>query len=178
MRLASITLLFPMLLAACASPPHSGGSQQPVPVAVSKTFDACFSESKIPWLVSVVAADKFNTKSLEKLVADFVGASAVGQSRALAYLNDLKLNKYASGENMAGAHFNACMGSASAEKFEPTRSISCYKEQRLIFALEVLRFDQNATQAEATQHLTQPTRPPMAPPKRSFAGSPTTRTPF
>jgi hypothetical protein len=146
-----IVLLF-SLLAGCASAP-SGNAPRQGPQEVSRTFQACFAESKLPWLVSVVAADKSNTKPLEKLVADFVGGSAADQQRARSYLNDLRLKKYASGEEMAGAHFQACMARGSAEKFEPSRSISCYKEQRLIFALEVLRFDNNVGMAEATQHL-------------------------
>lgn len=151
MRSTAVVLLLSML-AGCASAPPGNAPRQGPP-EVSKTFQACSSESKIPWLVSVVADDKSNTKPLEKLVADFVGGSSLDQQRALSYLYDLRLKKYASGEEMAGAHFQACMARSSAEKFEPSRSISCYKEQRLIFALEELRFDKNVGMAEATQHL-------------------------
>ena len=152
MRFISTALLLPILLASCATAP-SGTAQRPVPVEVSKTFRACSAESKRPWLVSVVAADKSNTRPLEALVSDFVGGSQADQSRALMYLNDLRLKKYATEEDMAGAHFNACMGQGKAEKFELTRSVRCYQEQSLLLVLEIMRFDRKASMADATQQM-------------------------
>lgn len=156
MRSLSIALLFPLLLAACATAPSGNGNtavQRPVPVAVSNTFRACYSESKLPWLVSVVAQGKSDTKTLETLVAGFVGGSSASQSRALSYLNDLGQKKHDSGEHMASAHFNACMGQGKAESFAPIRATSCYQEQRLIFALQMLRFDAKIDMAAAAEHL-------------------------
>lgn len=152
MRFISTALFFPILLAACASAP-TVSTQRPASAEVSKTFRACSAESKRPWLVSVVAADKSNTRTLEALVSDFVGGSQADQSRALIYLNDLRLKRYATEEDMAGAHFNACMGQGTAEKFGLARSVRCYQEQRLIFALEIMRFEHKASMADATQQL-------------------------
>ena len=152
MRFISTALFFPILLAACASAPTIS-PQRPVPVEVSKTFSACSAESKRPWLASVVAAGKSNTRPLEALVSDFVGGSQADRNRALTYLNDLRLKKYATEEDMAGAHFNACMAQGKAEKFELTRSVRCYQEQRLLLVLEVMRFDGKASMADAMQQM-------------------------
>ena len=138
--------------AGCASNP-SANPQQPKAGEVSTSFRACASESKIPWLVNMVLEDKGNKKPMKTLVSEFVGGSSADQARALGYLNDLQLKKYSSGEDMAATHFNTCLAQKSTLAFPAGRALSCYKEQRIIFALEGLRFDQGVTQEQAAQHL-------------------------
>jgi hypothetical protein len=144
------------VLAACAINP-SAYTQQTKVGEVSASFRACASESKIPWLVNVVLEDKGNKKSMKTLVSDFVGGSTTDQTRALSYLNDLQLRKYDSGEHMAATHFNTCLAQKSTQTFAPGRALSCFQEQSIIFKLVGLRFDKEATQEQATQHLIQAT---------------------
>lgn len=150
------TLRFALLAAllatvvGCASGP---APQRPVAAEISPAFRSCASESKTTWLVNMVLEDKGNKKSMATLVADFVGGSSSDQSRALGYLNDLQRKKYSSGEHMAATQFDTCLAQKSPQTFAPGRSLSCYREQRIIFALEGLRFDQDATQEQAAQHL-------------------------
>lgn len=152
------TLRFALLAAllatvvGCASGP---APQRPVAAEISPAFRSCASESKTTWLVNMVLEDRGNKKSMATLVADFVGGSASDQSRALGYLNDLKRQKYSSGEHMAATQFDTCLAQKSPQTFALGRSLSCYREQRIIFALEGLRFDQDATQEQAAQHLIQ-----------------------
>lgn len=103
----------------------------------------------------MVLQDKANKKPVTTLVSEFVGGASADQTRALAYLNDLRMQKYTSGEHMAATHFNTCLTQKSAQTFPPDRAQSCYREQRIIFALEGLRFDHEASQEQATQHLIQ-----------------------
>lgn len=139
-------------LAGCASNPSV--SPQPIKVGeVSLSFQACASESKIPWLVNMVLEDKANKKPVTTLVSEFVGGAAADQTRALGYLNDLRMQKYASGEHMAATHFDTCLARKSTQTFPPGSALACYREQRILFALENLRFDHEASQEQATQHL-------------------------
>lgn len=137
-------------IAGCASTPTP---YRPVAAEISPAFRNCASESKTTWLVNMVLEDKGNKKSMATLVADFVGGSSSDQSRALGYLNDLQRKKYSSGEHMAATQFDTCLAQKSPQTFASGRSLSCYREQRIIFALEGLRFDQDATQEQAAQHL-------------------------
>lgn len=139
-------------LIGCASSP----APKPWPTKageVSDSFSACAAQSKIPWLVNVVLESEGNTKSMQTLVSSFVGDSQEAQTRALAYLNDLQNRKYSSGEHMAATHFRICLAQKSAQVFTPERTLDCYREQRILFALEVLRFDRGASQEQAVQHL-------------------------
>lgn len=137
-------------VAGCAISP---APQRPVAAEISPAFRSCASESKIPWLVNMVLEDKDNKKSMTMLVSDFVGSSRSEQTRAMGYLNDLQRKKYSSGEHMAATHFDTCLAQKSPQTFAPGRALSCYREQRILFALVGLRFDQNATQEQAAQHL-------------------------
>jgi hypothetical protein len=146
-------LPFALIVASLAGCAGSSRSQRPVAEEISPAFRSCASESKTTWLVNVVLEDKGNKKSMATLVADFVGGSSADQLRAMGYLNDLQRKKYSSGEHMGATQFDNCMAQKSLQIFAPGRSLSCYREQRIIFALEGLRFDQDAPQEQAAQHL-------------------------
>ena len=120
---------------------------------MSQSFRACASESKRAWLVNMVLQDKANKKPVTTLVSEYVGGTSADQTRALTYLNDLRMQKYTSGEHMAATHFNSCLVQKSVQTFPADRALSCYGEQRIIFALEGLRFDHDASQEQAAQHL-------------------------
>jgi hypothetical protein len=151
LRFASLVALL-ATIAGCASNP-SVAPQRPTVGEVSPAFRSCASESKTPWLVNMVLEDKGNKKSMKTLVSEFVGGSTSEQARALGYLNDLQRQKYTSGEHMAATHFDTCLAQKTTQTFAPGRALSCYREQRILFALEVLRFDHEATQEQAAQHL-------------------------
>lgn len=151
LRFVSLAALF-AIIAGCAGTP-STAPQRPTVAEISPAFRSCASESKTPWLVNMVLEDKNNKKSMKTLVSEFVGGSNSEQARASGYLNDLQLRKYSSGEHMAATHFDTCLAQKSPQKFAPGRALSCYREQRILFALEGLRFDQEATQEQAAQHL-------------------------
>ena len=140
--------------AGSVSNPSVGPQRQDV-TEVFPSFRACAAESKRPWLVNMVLQDKANKKPVTTLVSEFVGGASADQTRALAYLNDLRMQKYTSGEHMAATHFNTCLAQKSAQTFPPDRAQSCYREQRIIFALKGLRFDHEASQEQTTQHLIQ-----------------------
>jgi hypothetical protein len=151
-RLTSLSVLLAAAFVGCASNP-SVSPQRPGVAEVSPNFRACASESKLPWLVNMVLEDKANKKPVTTLVSDFVGGSSADQTRALGYLNDLRTRKYTSGDHMAATHFDTCLAQKSTQTFPPGRALSCYREQRIIFALEGLRFDHEVSQEQATQHL-------------------------
>lgn len=151
LRLTSLSVLLAAMVG-CGSNP-AAGLQRSSFGEVSSSFRACASESKLPWLVNMVLESKGNKKPVTTLVSDFVGGSSVDQARALGYLNDLRMQKYASGDHMASAHFNTCLAQKSSQAFPSDRALSCYKEQRIIFALEALRFDHEVSQEQATLHL-------------------------
>ncbi len=141
-------------LVGCAS----GPSSTPITLKVgevSPDFSLCAAQSYTPWLVAVVLESGSSNKPMKTLVADFVGPSQEAQNRALGYLNDLKSKKYPSAEHMAGAHFNTCLAQKPKEMFFPERTPSCYREQRILFDLQVLRFDRGASQQQAAEQLIQ-----------------------
>lgn len=151
LRLTTLSVLL-AAMAGCGSNP-AAGPQRSSAGEVSASFRACASESKLPWLVNMVLEDKSNKKPVTTLVSEFVGGTSADQARALGYLNDLRMQKYTSGDHMAAAHFNTCLAQKSTQTLPPDRALSCYKEQRIIFALEALRFDHEVSQEQATLHL-------------------------
>ena len=159
-RLTSISVLLAAFAGCVSNPPVSPQRQDAA--EVSQSFRACASESKRAWLVNMVLQDKANKKPVTTLVSEYVGGTSADQTRALTYLNDLRMQKYTSGEHMAATHFNNCLAQKSVQTFLPDRALSCYREQRIIFALEGFRFDHVASQNQATQHLIQANPKPMA----------------
>ena len=139
-------------LVGCAS----GPSSKPITIKVgevSPNFDLCAVQSYKPWLVAVVLESESSNKPMKTLVAEFVGPSQEAQNRALGYLNDLKSKKYPSAEHMAAAQFNTCLAQKPKEVFFPERTQSCYREQRILFDLQVMRFEAGVTQQQAADHL-------------------------
>ena len=157
-----LSLLLVFFLVGCANT-SSESARALSPPLPSKQFFACFAESQRPWMLNLVAGENPSSARIDSLMLDYVGPVLADQSRARALINDLRQGKYANAQDMAAGHFQACMQRVPAEAFELTKAQSCYKEQRTLFVLQVMRFIDKLSMEDAMESLLKDRTPGLDP---------------
>lgn len=139
MRMKEMRLLAALLLAGSGT---VAAAEVPEP---SAAFRACYSESRLPWLVDLMADGKDPRATLDNALRQIVGGGERAQAPVRRLVEARRAGQYASPHALAAGVFSDCMAAARARDVAPARLEPCFREQEVLFHAVNLRLQQKRT---------------------------------